>query len=83
MCVDVEAENTENSFNDENELGDTDGEEMAKYYQRYNPQINRWVKIDSDTGLIVAVKKSPGAYKNLPKNPPRYKKIKKGFFDFF
>lgn len=81
MCD--EKKNIENGFKDEDELDDTDKEEMARYYQRYNHRINRWVKIDSDTGLIVAVKKSLGAYKNLPKNPPRAKKIKKGFFDFF
>ncbi|MCK4736780.1 MAG: DUF2188 domain-containing protein [Methanophagales archaeon] len=29
MCVDVEGENTENNFKDENELGDTNKEEMV------------------------------------------------------
>lgn len=58
---------------------------MARYYQRYNSRLKRWVKIDLDTGLIVGVKKSPGPYENLPKTRGRKvkKKKKKGFFDFF
>lgn len=80
MCKEI---NIENTFDDIDELNDTDREEMTRYYQSYNHRLNLWVKIDSDTGLIVDVKKSPGAYKNLPKKSPRSKKVKKGFFDFF
>ena len=31
-----------------------------------NPIIDRWVKLDTRTGRIVGVKKSPGPYKNVP-----------------
>ena len=34
--------------------------------QTKNPMTGRYVKIDTEKGQIVAVKKSPGAYKNTP-----------------
>ena len=37
--------------------------------QVYNPAIKRWVKIDRNLGKIVAHKKSPGPYKNIPVHP--------------
>jgi hypothetical protein len=82
MCE--KEKNTEKSLKDSKELEDTGKEEMARYYQRYNTRLRKWVKIDSDTGLIVGVKKSPGEYQNLPKKrPKKIKKKKKGFFDLF
>jgi len=57
---------------------------VRKYYQVYNKKNGRWVKIDRYTGLIVAVKKTPGPYKNIHKGylpPPRRKQ--KGFFKRF
>lgn len=56
---------------------------VSRYYQRYNSRIDRWIKIDSYTGLIVAVKKSPGEYKNIPKTPGGKVKRHKAFWDFF
>ena len=38
MCTEVE--DTENGFKDANEVEDTDREEMAKYYQRYNSRLD-------------------------------------------
>lgn len=31
-----------------------------------NPKTDRYVKIDRDVGLIIARKKTPGPYKNIP-----------------
>ncbi|HHY76692.1 MAG TPA: hypothetical protein GX500_08015 [Firmicutes bacterium] len=40
---------------------------MAKdVVQVKNPKTNRYVKIDRDTGRIIAHKKSPGPYKGIP-----------------
>ena len=35
--------------------------------QAYNPQTKRWVKIETRTGRIVGRKRTPGAYKDIPK----------------
>ncbi|OGH07164.1 MAG: hypothetical protein A2W22_01955 [Candidatus Levybacteria bacterium RBG_16_35_11] len=56
---------------------------MSRYYQVYNGQIGRWVKKDTETGLIVAVKKSPGKYENLPTTPGGRVKRRKSFWDYF
>lgn len=41
---------------------------MAKrYVQVFNSRIGKWVKIDRETGSIVAVKSGNGPYKNIPK----------------
>ena len=55
----------------------------SRYYQRYNKQIDRWVKMDSYTGLIVAVKKSKGKYENLPENPGGKIRKRRSFWDLF
>ena len=34
--------------------------------QVHNPRTDRYVKIDRDAGRILAEKKSPGPYKNIP-----------------
>ena len=31
-----------------------------------NPKTDRYVKIDRDAGRIIAQKKTPGPYKNIP-----------------
>ncbi len=46
----------------------------SEVIQVYNPKTKRWVKIDKKTGKIVAHKKSPGPYKNIPKYQPKKKK---------
>ena len=63
------AKNIENSFKDANELENESGDEVPKkrYVQVYNPLTGRWVKIDRETGRVVAHKKSPKPYKNVPK----------------
>lgn len=38
-----------------------------KYVQVHNPLTDRWVKIDRESGKVVAHKKSPNPYKNVPK----------------
>ena len=38
-----------------------------KHVQAYNPQTKRWVKIETRTGRIVGRKRTPGAYKDIPK----------------
>lgn len=58
-------------------------ESMSRYYQVYNSQIDRWVKIDTETGLIVAVKRSKGKYENLPTTPGGRVKKRKSFWDMF
>ena len=47
---------------------DLDNLELAKkrFVQAFNPKTERWVKIDRDTGNIVAHKKTKRAYKNIP-----------------
>lgn len=39
--------------------------------QVFNPRTERWVKIDKDTGNIVAHKKTKGEYKNIPRADDR------------
>lgn len=56
---------------------------VSRYYQVWNPGMKSWIKMDSHTGMIVDVKKSPGEYKNLPKKPSGKMKRKKGFWDIF
>ena len=56
---------------------------MLRYYQEYNSRLGKWVKIDSETGLIVAVKKSQGEYGDLPKTPWSNVEKRKSFWDFF
>ena len=48
-----------------------------KKVQVYNPKTKKWVKIDKETGKIVAHKKSSGPYKDVPKHRPSKKKSKK------
>lgn len=56
----------------------------ARYYQDYNCQIDRWVKMDSYNGQIVDVKKSKGKYKNLPETPSTGKiRRRRTFWDKF
>jgi len=31
-----------------------------------NPMVDRWVKIDRSTGVLVSTKKSKGPYKKIP-----------------
>jgi len=39
--------------------------------QAFNPRTERWVKIDTDTGKIVAHKKTEGKYKGIRKANPK------------
>lgn len=48
-----------------------------KIVQVYNPKTKRWVKIDREIGKVVAHKKSPGPYKNVPRYRPSKRKSKK------
>jgi len=43
----------------------------SKRVQVFNPKTKRWVKIDRASGKIVAHKKTPGPYKNVPKHRKR------------
>ena len=56
-------------------------ENNERYHQIYNPKMDRWVKMNSYTGLIVAVKESPGEYNNLSKKPSGKLKIGKAFWE--
>lgn len=68
--------NTKNSFKDTNELENESGDKVPKkrYVQVYNPLTERWVKIDRETGKVVAHKKTPKPYKNVPKYKKKTKK---------
>ena len=46
---------------------------VPRYLQAFNPSTERWVKIDSTKGRIVANKSSPGPYKGIPEHEPRCK----------
>ena len=37
-----------------------------KIIQTKNPRSNRYVKLDLEKGMVIASKKSEGAYKNIP-----------------
>ena len=39
---------------------------MRNIVQTRNPKSNRYIKLDLNTGKIVATKRSPGPYKNIP-----------------
>jgi hypothetical protein len=52
-------------------------EKKKKKVQVYNPTTKKWVKIDKETGKIVAHKKSPGPYKKVPKHRSSPKKSQK------
>jgi len=71
----IESENNLNNVNYESNVIEQEGLMASRYYQVWNPRLKRWVKMDSSTGRIVAVKKTKGEYKNLPK--------KKTFWDKF
>ena len=38
-----------------------------RFVQAFNPRTEKWVKINKDTGNIVAHKKTKGEYKRIPK----------------
>ena len=40
------------------------------YVQVLNPALNRWVKLSTRTGAVVAQKRTPGPYKNVPVRQP-------------
>lgn len=48
------------------ETGKLQGQ-VSKRIQALNPVTKRWVKIDTETGRIIAHKKSPEPYKSVRK----------------
>lgn len=52
-----------------------------KYYQKYEPTINKWTKIHAESGLIVGG--SETKYEGIPETKPKVIKKRKGFWDKF
>ena len=69
--IETGQENTENNFKDENNLGDTDKEEMVRYKRIYNPITRRYykAKVHSDgTYEIVGLWHPPKTSKKKKKS---------------
>ena len=52
-----------------------------RYYQKYVPDIDKWIKIDNRTGLIISVN-DLGEFENIPKIPTVVEK-QKNFWEIF
>lgn len=55
---------------------------MTEYHQKFDTKSKKWVKIHTQSGLIVAVKEK-GKFKNISEIPENFIKTKIAFWDFF
>ncbi len=54
---------------------------MTKYYQKYDPKIGKWLKIEVSSGLIMIVRDTK--FDNISENSNQFVEKQKSFWELF